>query len=78
MTDEDRLARLTELARRVLPEQLGLEVVDGQPGDALPWCALAWDDSASETAPLLVFECHHPRALDALEAALLAMLGEQP
>jgi hypothetical protein len=76
MTDYARTARLTELARALFPEQSELEVIDDNPADMLPWCAVAWDKSERVDAPLLVFECHHPRALDALEAALETLADE--
>jgi hypothetical protein len=74
VTDEARIARLTELARRVWPQFENLRVV------ATPIEALVLFDYGSEkrrdTSTLL--HVPHPRALDALEAALLVLSEERP
>ena len=65
MTDEARLARLTELARSVW-------------GGGYAW----YDDDRASIAGVhtermdSVIEIQHPRALDALEAALLVLADE--
>lgn len=72
MTDEARLARLTELARRVWPELERPHVwAPTEVGTAIPGCAL--DDEGLE----YIHVHPHPRALDALEAALLVLADEE-
>jgi hypothetical protein len=69
MTDDERIARLTELARRV-PEWRDvqdLEVVGG--GDEL--LLDSWDRGR-------LLSCDHPRALAAVEAALLVLARKRP
>lgn len=67
MTDEGRLKKLTELAERVWP---GRELFIEDDG------AAAVRD-AKFMAPLMMV-VDHPRALDALEAALSVLAGQQP
>jgi hypothetical protein len=70
MTDDERIARLVELARRVWPELERSRVWTSE-----GCCAeLELDDEG-----LTYIHIHpHPRALDALEAALLVLAGEPP
>jgi len=68
MTDEARIERLTQLARRVWPSQ-----------DA----TVRWDPMYDVAAVIndrstILLELQHPRALDMLEAALLVGAGEAP
>jgi len=65
MSDDERIAKLTELAQRVWPDEPygGAHVVAY--GDA------AWVRVRPNTEHIKVLG--HPRALDALEAALLAL-----
>lgn len=73
MTEEARIERLTELARRVVlsqepdvdPETVTAEVW----GEGGGCCAIACGGRSTVD--------YHPRALDALEAALLVLAGEQ-
>lgn len=72
MTDEARLKRLTELARRVWPEaEVGPDYGIGgkQRGYSVKASMAAYSDGLT---------AWHPRALDALEAALLVLAGEPP
>lgn len=68
VTDEARIARLTELARRVWPDERSAEI--RQPVGK----AMCFGGSGYQ----LVGIGSHPRALDALEAALLVLAGETP
>ncbi len=70
MSEEERIARLTELARRVWPDVMHLRVVDNRQWRAAYVCR------GEDTDPQLCIE-DHPRALDALEAALLVLAGEE-
>ncbi len=65
MTDEARIKRLTELARRVWPDAAAA-VVDGVPS------VHEMTDYYGE----YIHIARHPRALDALEAALLVLSGD--
>lgn len=68
MTDE-RIQRLTELARRVWPGSVGTLKIWVSPADAIV-SELAGEGSGT------IFSATHPRALDMLEAALLVGAGE--
>lgn len=68
MSDEERLVRLTEMARQVWPEVHSVYEHDGY----LDAGALAMQGGYR----LLMRIAPHPRALDALEAALLVLSGE--
>jgi glycine/D-amino acid oxidase-like deaminating enzyme len=70
MTDDDdeRLARLTELARRLWPDQ----------GATVRWDAFYDVAKVVNERGTILFEMQHPRSLDALEAALLVLAGEDP
>jgi len=69
MSDEDRIARLTELARKVWP--------DAQLEEA--WSGFCWlDIVGSSDRSYVRFWTEHPRALDALETALCVLAGEPP
>lgn len=68
MSDDERIARLTQLARRVWPGQLGVRIEQSPDGG---WRVLS-DDW------LLLAVRARPRALDALEAALLVLQSEHP
>lgn len=66
MNDDARIAKLTKLARRVWPDrETGISTATG---------AEAVDQ---RTDDLLVDIGQHPRALDALEAALLVLADEE-
>jgi hypothetical protein len=70
VTDEARLERLTELARRVWPDEAGMRIeYDPDSRDGTNICV---HDGYSYT----LAELRHPRALDALEAALLVLARE--
>lgn len=63
-SDDERLQRLTELARRVCEMEPTIEVVG-------PQAAIVWD------GPFVLIDIGgHPHALDALEAALLVLTGD--
>jgi hypothetical protein len=68
-SDDARIARLTELARKVWP---GI--------DAAVLCASSGASagvySRAQSENLVLMVLAHPRALDALEAALLVLAGE--
>lgn len=68
MSDDERIARLTELARRVYGPHASVHLRTWE-GGAEVWVERSWDE-----APCLSAE--HPRALDALEAALPVMAEE--
>lgn len=71
MSDDERIQRLTELARRVWPDQHPLEL------EAMP----QWQSAAvrmEANGELLLLVENHPRAFDALEAALLVLADEPP
>lgn len=72
MTDEARIARLTELAQRVWPDLLDVRVY----ADATH-ASVTFVYSPTTRAKGLSIE-GHPRALDALEAALLVLAGDTP
>ena len=67
MSDEARIARLTELARKVWPEE---NVQIGNPKGKAPAKSGVFVASSEWT---LLGVGAHPRALDALEAALLVL-----
>ena len=69
MSDEARIARLRELARRVWPDLVQLRVREIGPD-----IALSVETPAFHRA--MVSVPNYPRAFDALEAALLAMLRD--
>lgn len=72
MTDEARIARLTELARRVWPE-----AVAGFTSDSSNYSVpTAYVESTRNGSTEISID--HPRALDALEAALLVLADETP
>ena len=71
MTDEARIARLTELARRVWTSRTNVRVVHDREYDA---AIVLYDAASRDTRPLVSIP--HPRALDALEAALLVLAGD--
>ncbi len=65
MTDDERIARLTELAKKVWPDA---EVdADAKGAQAFVGTSAEWG---------FAVKIAHPRALDALEAALLVLSGE--
>lgn len=66
MTDEARLARLTELARRVWPDDREIAVEHYEKREVIVW----GHDGESHA------RIDHPRAFDALEAALLVLSGD--
>ena len=68
MTDEARIARLTELARKAWPR------ADAERMHVFASQSAAVGDETEE----LLFVGIHPRALDALEAALCVLAGEPP
>lgn len=73
MSDEERIARLTELAREVWPqESVPVDVVSSAAG------ARVIHDSPGNHHPLSLAFIAHPRALDALEAALLVLSEKGP
>jgi uncharacterized protein YoaH (UPF0181 family) len=76
MTDEARIERLTELARRVWPMLINVRVVRDPIGHeaAVLHDVLGGGHSLSPQ----VLRISHPRALEALEAALLVLAGEPP
>ena len=65
MSDEARIERLTQLARRVWPNAHVAQCGDAVVVDA-------------DYEPRFPLQVHHPRALDALEAALLVLSMERP
>lgn len=65
MSDDERIQRLTELARRVWPDELVIEIITDAEGVSVE----------SDRCILCTVE-QHERALDALEAALLVLAGE--
>lgn len=70
MTDEARIARLTELARRVWPDAL-------VSSEGLPdYAGVHIYDAAGQARGMRVSINNHPHALDALEAALLVLAGD--
>jgi hypothetical protein len=69
MTDEQRLARLTELARRVWPEA-SVEF------SCRMWCVDAPNNAHDAVVEMLAVH-DHPRALDALETCLLVLADEE-
>jgi hypothetical protein len=72
MTDDARIAKLTEMARRVWPDR---EVMcEAHGGGLFTMEVLRSTDDTHD----LDFAAYHPRALDALEAALCALAGEPP
>lgn len=71
MTDEARIARLTELARRVWPG----EVADNIP--AVQQEAGHWVEVYGRRVSVLMSVRSSSRALDALEAALLVLADEE-
>lgn len=68
MSDDERIARCTELARRVWPEA-SVEF------SCRMWCVDAPNNAHDAVVEMLAVH-DHPRALDALEAALLVLAGE--
>ena len=65
MSDDDRIAKLTELAKKVWPDA---EVdADAKGAQAFVGTSAEWG---------FAVKIAHPRALDALEAALLVLSGE--
>jgi hypothetical protein len=76
MTDADRIARFTELARRAYPfaeNPASVTVTSGLEG-ADPFTAIVWVDG--EVA--IDIDAGSVHALDALEAALLVLAREPP
>jgi hypothetical protein len=67
MSDDEQLVRLTALARRVWPE-LGAEV---------RWDALYDIAKVVNYRSVILYESQHPRGLEALEAALRVLAGEE-
>lgn len=63
MTDEARIARLTEIARRVWPDA----EIEADKRQVLVETSSEWGDAVT---------IKHPRALDALEAALLVLADQ--
>lgn len=80
MTDEARIARLTELARRVWGEHGIYDGANGRPGSVaksqgkLGGYHVLFMAGDGSYMPIQIAD--HPRALDALEAALLVLAGE--
>lgn len=73
MSDDERIARLTKLARRVWP---GLEMkIEHSDRVSTVW-SMSCDYPGEMVLHVTMRE--HPRALDALETALLALAGETP
>lgn len=70
VTDDERIARLIELAQKVWPSAGEVGLSDLNPGEVILAKYLP------EWTPLLTLQCDHPRALDALEAALLVLAGD--
>lgn len=70
MNDDERIARLTELARREYGPRAAVYRRTWKDGEEA-WIERSWDE-----APCLSVE--HPRALDALEAALLVLSSKYP
>lgn len=69
-SDEERIARLTQLARRAWP--------DFNPGDGSGSDGFYFGDHDAVCLRALgrmVLRVEHPRALDALQAALLTLAG---
>ncbi len=73
-THKQRLQRLTELARKVWPDR-NVTAQLGEGPDEIGAGVLS--DVDDDWAQVVVVESH-PRALDALEAALCALAGEPP
>jgi hypothetical protein len=74
VTDGERMQHLTELARKVWPGR-GMQVVHAEYIGDLPGFEVLGDERDDEPVPLCV--AAHPRALDALEAAL-CVLAQEP
>ncbi len=73
MSDDERLARLTELARRVFPE-LGVHVsVEESANDTLYATVMTRTRDNIYNTPVKIV---HPRCGDALEAALLVLVDD--
>lgn len=80
MNDEARIARLTQLARRVWPRR-DPEAVEHEWHDGFPGFEVLSGDhdlmaNDEDSNTVLAFVQSHPRALDALEAALLVLAGD--
>lgn len=71
-THEQRIARLTELARKVWPTVSNLCVVGGSDS------AGAFESGDQQARALALILAANPRALDALEAALCVLADEVP
>jgi hypothetical protein len=75
MTDDDRIKRLTELAKRAWP---GLDVrISAAPGYAtvLGNAPAPEGQESSEWAFILLSISENPRAVEAMEAALMVLTG---
>lgn len=85
MTDQARIERLTELAQRVWPD-IHVDVdTSATPCSTEGRRLGAWVQQyfprpvgPVESGPVLLSVPEHPRALDALEAALLVLAGDDP
>lgn len=67
MTDDERIQRLTELARRVWPDQ----------GAGVSWDPFYDVAKVINDRRTILFEMQSPRAFDALEAALLVLADDE-
>lgn len=67
MTDEERIARLTELARQVFGDELAKNIPPVIYEDGFAMVRGRWCEH---------MRIRHPRGLDALEAALLVLVEE--
>jgi hypothetical protein len=74
MTDDARLQRLTELARKVWPDGEADARASADPNECAA-CVVLHPDGEWQQALAIM---QHPRALDALEAALCVLAGEPP
>ena len=84
MTDDQRMDRLIDLARQVWPDLLvDVDTATTSPGEAHARRLGAWVQQYFEQpvgpvegGPVLLSIPEHPRAVDALEAALLVLAGK--
>ena len=77
MSDDERIARLIELARRVWPDAAKGGIAYDADNNFKPG-EVTLAAHQPEWTPLVTLYCNHPRALDALEKALLVLAGEPP
>lgn len=76
-THEQRIARLTELAKKAAPRAYHVEIdVERRSSDSLDVEVRAFYEMTVDV--VLAMTCESPRALAALEAALCALAGEPP